>query len=133
MVQPARLFHAPSYGGRHPGVTENERQSNQLPQGRRVCGSPAEMATEMVMVGWPPVLNIRPFDEGLQLNSRLRKEFQVEVPLHHVPEEDQDAGDQVTKIPDIIAYARVSHQIYNKREDYLQLRDAIHVGNCAMT
>ncbi|KAL3688717.1 hypothetical protein R1sor_015026 [Riccia sorocarpa] len=89
------------------------------------CGSPAEMATSMVMVGLPPVLNVRSFDEGLQLNARLRKEFQVEVPLHHVPEEDQDAADEVTKIPAITAYARISHQIYNNREDYLQLRDAI--------
>ncbi|KAL3700617.1 hypothetical protein R1sor_018639 [Riccia sorocarpa] len=100
-----------------------------------VCGAPAEMATAMVMVGLPGVLNIKSFDEGVQLRTRLRREFKVEVPLHYVPEEDQDAGDQVVKVPGITAYARVSHQIYNRREDYLQFRDAIQyiVRECAET
>ncbi|KAL2611287.1 hypothetical protein R1flu_022979 [Riccia fluitans] len=71
-----------------------------------VCGAPAEMATAMVMVGLPPILNVRSFDEGLQLRTRLCNEFQVEVPLHHVLEEDQGDADRVAKIPCLTAYAR---------------------------
>ncbi|BBN14167.1 L-cysteine desulfhydrase [Marchantia polymorpha subsp. ruderalis] len=96
------------------------------------CGAPPEMVASMVMVGLPPVLNIQSFDEGLDLRTRLREEFHVEVPMHYVSKEDQESADRITKIPGITAYARVSHQIYNKMEDYVQLRDAINslVGMC---
>ncbi|KAL2614056.1 hypothetical protein R1flu_025748 [Riccia fluitans] len=90
-----------------------------------VCGAPAEMATAMVMVGLPSILNVRSFDEGLQLRTRLRNEFQLEVPLHHVLEEDQVDADRVAKIPCLTAYARLFHQIYHNKKDDLEFQDAI--------
>ncbi|KAG0537406.1 hypothetical protein BDA96_03G145800 [Sorghum bicolor] len=58
----------------------------------------------------------------------LRNEFKVEVPVFHNSrsvEEGQELakdakGDQVT------GYVRISHQVYNVREEYEALRDAVH-------
>lgn len=93
---------------------------------RTVVGAPPDMVSSMVMVGVPPALNIRSFEQGLELRTLLRQTFHVEVPLHYVPDEDQQLADQVSQCPGIKAYVRVSHQLYNTMEDYYALRDAIN-------
>lgn len=55
------------------------------------------------------------------MRSRLREEFHVEVPLCY-------AGDSMshTDSSKVVAYARISHQVYNKLEDYYAFRDAVN-------
>ncbi|CAM6109533.1 unnamed protein product [Calypogeia fissa] len=93
---------------------------------KTVVGAPPDMVPSMVMVGVPPELNIQSFEEGLELRTLLRQKFHVEIPLHYVPDEDQQLADQVSQCPGIKAYVRVSHQLYNTIEDYHSLRDAIN-------
>jgi len=62
------------------------------------------------------------------MRTRLRTEFQVEVPLYYpvegVDEIFSDHRHSTTKTSSV-AYARISHQIYNKLEQYYMLRDAV--------
>lgn len=56
------------------------------------------------------------------MRSRLREEFHVEVPLCY-------AGDSMSHMDgsEVVAYARISHQVYNKPEDYYAFRDAVNM------
>ncbi|CAL4957082.1 unnamed protein product [Urochloa decumbens] len=90
-------------------------------------GSPPEMCGSMVMVGLPGCLGVGSDDDGMRLRDMLRNDFNVEVPIFHnsrsVEGEEmaKDAnGDEVT------GYVRISHQVYNVREEYEVLRDAVN-------
>lgn len=60
-------------------------------------------------------------DDALKMRSRLREEFRVEVPLCY-------SGHSMLHVDsfNVVAYARISHQVYNKLEDYYTLRDAVN-------
>ena len=91
-------------------------------------GSPPEMCGSMVMVGLPGCLGIDSDDDAMRLRDMLRNDFKVEVPIFNnsrsvegQEEMAKDAnGDQVT------GYVRISHQVYNVREEYEVLRDAVN-------
>ncbi|XP_047059727.1 putative L-cysteine desulfhydrase 1 [Lolium rigidum] len=90
-------------------------------------GSPPEMCGSMVMVGMPNCLGIESDDDAIRVRTMLRKDFKVEVPIYYNTrrlEEQETAtdnnGDSVT------GYVRISHQIYNVKEDYERLRDAVN-------
>lgn len=82
-------------------------------------GCPPEMCSSMIMVGLPACLKISSDSDTLKLRTRLRDKFFVEVPIYYRRERDGEV-DPVT------GYARISHQIYNKPEDYYMFRDAIN-------
>ncbi|KAL5226567.1 hypothetical protein ABZP36_014832 [Zizania latifolia] len=90
-------------------------------------GTPPELCGSMVMVGLPGCLGIESEDDTVNLRTMLRKRFKVEVPLYYnsrtaevPPEIVKDSnGDPVT------GYVRISHQVYNVREEYEVLRDAV--------
>ncbi|KAL5539250.1 hypothetical protein UlMin_044836 [Ulmus minor] len=81
-------------------------------------GVPPEMCTSMIMVGLPASLGISSEKDALKLRTHLRKNFGVEVPIFFKQPEDLE-------VDSITGYARVSHQVYNKIEDYLKFRDAV--------
>lgn len=90
-------------------------------------GTPPELCGSMVMVGMPGCLGIESDDDAVRVRTMLRKDFQVEVPIYynsrrvegHEISKDRN-GDAVT------GYVRISHQIYNVKEDYERLRDAVN-------
>uniref|UniRef100_A0A0D9Y727 Aminotransferase class V domain-containing protein n=1 Tax=Oryza glumipatula TaxID=40148 RepID=A0A0D9Y727_9ORYZ len=92
-------------------------------------GTPPEMCGSMLMVGLPGSLGVGSEDDAVGLRTMLRKQFKVEVPLYYnskaaaadaPPEMVKDGnGDPVT------GYVRISHQVYNVREEYEALRDAV--------
>ncbi|KAL1341352.1 hypothetical protein HN51_027823 [Arachis hypogaea] len=83
-------------------------------------GSPPEMCASMAMVGLPACLGIKCDLDVARLRTHLRDEFGVEVPIYfRAPAAAISAGDVVT------GYARISHQVYNKVEDYYKFRDAV--------
>jgi hypothetical protein len=56
------------------------------------------------------------------MRTRLREDYHVEVPLYY-------AGNNTLHLSNnahSVAFARISHQVYNKPEDYLLFRDAIN-------
>ncbi|KAL5228205.1 hypothetical protein ABZP36_016470 [Zizania latifolia] len=90
-------------------------------------GSPPELCGSMVMVGLPGCLGVESDDDALRVRTMLRKDFMVEVPIYYnsrrveAQEIAKDKnGDAVT------GYVRISHQIYNVREDYEKLKDAVN-------
>jgi len=90
-------------------------------------GSPPDMSASMVMVGLPPCLGIFSDSHALQLRTRLRDEFGVEVPIYFA------GGEEAS----VTAYARISHQVYNTLQDYIKFKDAInqlvsHGFTCAL-
>jgi hypothetical protein len=88
-------------------------------------GSSPEMCAGMIMVGLPSRLRVSSEDDALRLRSHLRECHGVEVPIHYQGLKD---GEEGVKDKDgvITAYARISHQVYNKSEDYCKLRDAVN-------
>ncbi|XP_047153435.1 probable L-cysteine desulfhydrase, chloroplastic [Vigna umbellata] len=82
-------------------------------------GSPAHMCASMVMVGLPVCLGIGSDSDALELRTHLRDAFGVEVPLYYRPPREGEVGV-------ITGYARISHQVYNKVDDYYKFRDAIN-------
>ncbi|KAJ4955688.1 hypothetical protein NE237_012471 [Protea cynaroides] len=88
-------------------------------------GSPADMCPSMVMVGLPAILGISGEEDTLKLRAHLRNNFGIEVPIYYrTPKEDEtksrDKNDCIT------GYARISHQIYNREDEYYKFRDAIN-------
>lgn len=90
-------------------------------------GSPPELCGSMVMVGMPSCLGIESDDDALRVRTMLRNDFKVEVPIYYntrrveAQEMARDKnGDPVT------GYVRISHQIYNVKEEYERLRDAVN-------
>ena len=82
-------------------------------------GSPPEMCGSMIMVGLPACLGISNDPDTLKLRSHLREHFQVEVPIYFRAPVDGE-------VDSITGYARISHQVYNKVEDYYRFRDAVN-------
>ncbi|KAG8649570.1 probable L-cysteine desulfhydrase, chloroplastic [Manihot esculenta] len=82
-------------------------------------GCPPEMCGSMIMVGLPVALGISSDSDALKLRTHLRNSFGVEVPIYFRPPKDGE-------IDPITGYARISHQVYNKVEDYHKFRDAIN-------
>nr|GMD07311.1 probable L-cysteine desulfhydrase, chloroplastic [Ipomoea batatas] len=84
-------------------------------------GAPREMCSSMAMVGMPACLGISSDSDALRLRSHLRDCFRVEVPIYYRPPLEGD-GD----VNPITGYARISHQVYNKVEDYYHFRDVVN-------
>ncbi|CAI9765271.1 unnamed protein product [Fraxinus pennsylvanica] len=82
-------------------------------------GAVPEMCSSMVMVGMPACLGIKSDEDALKLRTHLRECFGIEVHMYYrAPMEGE--VDQIT------AYARISHQVYNRVEDYHRFRDAVN-------
>lgn len=85
-------------------------------------GTSPELCSSMAMVALPNCVEVSSDQEALKLRSRLRKEFAVEVPIYYrAPKTDLHSNGG----PSFKAYARISHQIYNTLDDYLNLKAAI--------
>ncbi|PON69580.1 Glycine dehydrogenase (decarboxylating) [Parasponia andersonii] len=88
-------------------------------------GSPPDMCTSMIMVGLPSSLGVASEKQALKLRTHLRKSFGVEVPIYYeAPSLDEESGSMLT------GYARISHQVYNKTQDYHKFRDAVNQLVC---
>ncbi|PKI53064.1 hypothetical protein CRG98_026525 [Punica granatum] len=82
-------------------------------------GCPPDMCSSMVMIGLPWCLGITSERDTLKLRVHLRDRFAVEVPIYYrAPKEGE--------VDPVTGYARISHQVYNKVEDYERFRDAIN-------
>ncbi|XP_022156381.1 probable L-cysteine desulfhydrase, chloroplastic [Momordica charantia] len=82
-------------------------------------GCPPNMCASMIMVGLPSCLGILSESDTLKLRTHLREEFRVEVPIYYrAPKKEE--------MSPVTGYARISHQVYNKFEDYIRFRDAIN-------
>ncbi|GKU90485.1 hypothetical protein SLEP1_g4474 [Rubroshorea leprosula] len=88
-------------------------------------GSPPEMCAGMIMVGLPSRLCITSEEDTVRLRSHLRDCYGVEVPIYYQGVKDGEMGVR-DKNGLITGYARISHQVYNKLEDYEKFRDAIN-------
>ncbi|XP_058100523.1 probable L-cysteine desulfhydrase, chloroplastic [Magnolia sinica] len=88
-------------------------------------GTPPNMCTSMIMVGLPGCLRISSDRDTLKLRSYLRECFGVEVPIYYQAARDGEIeGQEVGRL--VTGYARISHQVYNKVDDYYKFRDAIN-------
>ncbi|KAL6194736.1 hypothetical protein ACLB2K_035812 [Fragaria x ananassa] len=87
-------------------------------------GSPPDMCASMIMVGMPAFLGVSSDDDALKLRTHLREKFSVEVPIYYRMPKHEEVAKTTT------AYARVSHQVYNKVDDYYKFRDAINQLVC---
>lgn len=85
-------------------------------------GTSRELCSSMAMVALPNCLEVSSDQDALKLRSRLRKEFAVEVPIYYRAQKTELHSNRG---PSFKAYARISHQIYNTLEDYLNFKDAI--------
>ncbi|KAL5582739.1 hypothetical protein UlMin_015181 [Ulmus minor] len=82
-------------------------------------GCPPEMCASMIMIGLPACLGIESEKDTLKLRLHLREKFGVEVPIYFRAPRNGEVGS-------FTGYARISHQVYNKVEDYFKFRDAIN-------
>lgn len=82
-------------------------------------GSPPEMCSSMVMVGLPACLGITSDLDVLKLRAHLRDCFSVEVPIYYRAPKDGEVNP-------VTGYARISHQIYNKLDDYSRFKEAVN-------
>ncbi|KAI4349860.1 hypothetical protein L6164_010407 [Bauhinia variegata] len=82
-------------------------------------GSPPDMCASLIMVGLPACLGIMSDSDALKLRTHLRDHFGVEVPIYYRPPKDGEVGS-------VTGYARISHQVYNKVDDYYKFRDAVN-------
>ncbi|KAG2697848.1 hypothetical protein I3843_07G123800 [Carya illinoinensis] len=90
-------------------------------------GSPPEMCASMVMVGLPSKLCISSDDDAMRLRSHLREKYGVEVPIYYrAPKNGEGECEPKDKDGLITGYARISHQVYNRIDDYFKFRDAIN-------
>ncbi|KAJ7973206.1 L-cysteine desulfhydrase [Quillaja saponaria] len=87
-------------------------------------GCPRHMCASMIMVGLPACLGISNESDTLKLRTHLRDNFGIEVPMYYRAPKEGEVGA-------ITGYARISHQVYNKDNDYYKFRDAVNqlVGN----
>uniref|UniRef100_A0A8I6XDJ9 Aminotransferase class V domain-containing protein n=1 Tax=Hordeum vulgare subsp. vulgare TaxID=112509 RepID=A0A8I6XDJ9_HORVV len=90
-------------------------------------GSPPVMCGSMVMVGMPSCLCIESDDDALRVRTMLRKDFKVEVPIYYNTRqvEVQEIAKDNNSDP-VTGYVRISHQVYNVKEEYERLRDAVN-------
>ncbi|XP_043697049.1 probable L-cysteine desulfhydrase, chloroplastic [Telopea speciosissima] len=89
-------------------------------------GSPPEMCASMVMVGLPASLGISSEEGAVKLRAHLRDCFGIEVPIYFQAPKEGDSTGTRDKNDCITGYARISHQIYNREDDYYKFRDAIN-------
>ncbi|XP_059437913.1 L-cysteine desulfhydrase [Corylus avellana] len=91
-------------------------------------GSPPEMCASMVMVGLPSKLHVLSDDDATRLRSHLRDKHGVEVPIYYRAPKNGEKGESEPRDDHglITGYARISHQVYNRIEDYYKFRDAIN-------
>ncbi|GAV76479.1 Aminotran_5 domain-containing protein [Cephalotus follicularis] len=89
-------------------------------------GSPEGMCAGMIMVGLPSRLCVMSEEDSVRLRSHLREKYGVEVPIYYQGIKDGEEGGARDKDGFITGYARISHQVYNRLEDYCKLRDAIN-------
>lgn len=89
---------------------------------RTHLGCPPEMCSSMIMVGLPPCLGISNNADCLKLRTYLRERFGIESPIFYRAPKDDDG----VEIGSVTGYARISHQVYNKPEDYFKFRDVIN-------
>ncbi|KAI3832049.1 hypothetical protein MKW92_050148 [Papaver armeniacum] len=87
-------------------------------------GCPPDMCSSMVMIGLPSCLGISSEADTLNLRTHLRDKFKIEVPIHFQALKD---GENMDNDCGVTGYVRISHQIYNKVDDYYRLRDAINL------
>ena len=57
--------------------------------------------------------------DALKLRTHFRDTFGVEVPIYYRPPKEGEVGV-------VTGYARISHQVYNKVDDYYKFRDAVN-------
>ncbi|MCO5568417.1 hypothetical protein L7F22_022116 [Adiantum nelumboides] len=89
------------------------------------CGTPPDLSSSMIMVGLPNGVGVHSDDDALDLRTRLREKFGIEVPVYYaMPRSSSWEGAPETGTP-FTAYVRISHQIYNSAGDYEKLRDAV--------
>eukprot|EP00897_Mesotaenium_endlicherianum_P008909 jgi/Mesen1/8046/ME000043S07427 len=100
-------------------------------------GASGDLASSMCMVALPDATLVRSEQDALDLRTRLRDDFQVEVPIWYnkeatVQEDSEGAhasthgkGSMPSQKHVYFAYARISHQIYNSEPDYRKLQHAI--------
>ncbi|XP_009366026.2 LOW QUALITY PROTEIN: probable L-cysteine desulfhydrase, chloroplastic [Pyrus x bretschneideri] len=82
-------------------------------------GCPPEMCASMIMIGLPACLGILNETDTEKLRTHLREKFGVEVPIYFRPPKNGE-------VESINGYCRISHQVYNKVDDYYKFRDAIN-------
>lgn len=82
-------------------------------------GTPPQMCASMIMVGLPASLGITCDSDAIKLRTHLRGNLGIEVPIYFRTPEDGEVGS-------VTGYARISHQVYNKVDDYYKFRDAIN-------
>ncbi|KAH9733841.1 putative L-cysteine desulfhydrase [Citrus sinensis] len=82
-------------------------------------GSPPEMCSSMIMVGLPASLGISSDSIALKLSTHLRNNFCVDVRIYY-----REPGDGM--VNPVTGYARISHHVYNKPDDYYKFRDAVN-------
>ncbi|CAN0897305.1 Probable L-cysteine desulfhydrase, chloroplastic [Linum grandiflorum] len=87
-------------------------------------GCPPHMCASMVMVGLPSSLGIGSDSDALRLRVHFRDCFMVEVPIYFNKQQRSDEKEDGDAV--ITGYVRISHQVYNKVEDYHKLRDAVN-------
>ncbi|XP_042476136.1 probable L-cysteine desulfhydrase, chloroplastic [Macadamia integrifolia] len=88
-------------------------------------GSPSDMCSSMIMVGLPASLGISSEADALKLRGHLRDSFGIEVPIYYQAPKEGNTGSR-DKNDCITSYARISHQVYNREDDYYKFRDAIN-------
>jgi hypothetical protein len=68
--------------------------------------------------------------ELLGLRKRLREEYHVDIHVYYAGAAktilDDNTSLQDTTTVWVNSYIRISHQIFNKTDDFVKLRDAIH-------
>ncbi|KAK4282687.1 hypothetical protein QN277_014033 [Acacia crassicarpa] len=82
-------------------------------------GTPPHMCASLIMVGLPASLGITCDSDAIKLRTHLRDHFGIEVPIYYRTPRDGEVGS-------VTGYARISHQVYNKVDDYYKFRDAIN-------
>ncbi|KAF7818021.1 putative L-cysteine desulfhydrase, chloroplastic [Senna tora] len=82
-------------------------------------GTPPHMCASLIMVGLPACLGIKSDSDAMKLRTHLRDNLGVEVPIYYRPPQDGEVGC-------VTGYARISHQVYNKVDDYYKFRDAVN-------
>lgn len=81
-------------------------------------GTPPHMCASMIMVGLPASLGITCDSDAFKLRTHLRDDHGIEVPIYYRSPRDGEVGS-------VTGYARISHQVYNKVDDYYKFRDVI--------
>lgn len=82
-------------------------------------GTPPDMCASLIMVGLPACLGIMSDSDAMKLRTHFRVNLGVEVPIYYRSPKDGEVGC-------VTGYARISHQVYNKVEDYYKFRDAVN-------